>query len=104
MDSRVLIMDFSEEPFSVHADDAPCQIVIACKKASERDVIIRKLKHTLVFRKIKKSTEDDVTCFIPCKHIKDRDKKLAVMLTTMSIVRMKYDAQERIAKVLGFKK
>ena len=96
-------MDSSEEPFTVSSDDVPCQIVITCKKASERDVVCKKLKYTLVFRKIKKSSEDDVTCFIPCKHVKDRDKKLAVMLTTMHIIRVKTDAQERAAKALGLK-
>jgi len=96
-------MEIIDEPWTVETEDAPPSIILTCKKADERDLIVRKLKYSLVFRKIKRDKENPLRCTISCKHLKDRDKKLAIMLTTMNMIRIKQTTQEKSAKALGLK-
>ena len=80
-------MDASEEPFCVTVDDEPCRLVITAKKSEERNIITKKLKKTIIFRGIYNDPDDEYQCFIPCKHIKQRDKRLAVILVSMQMMR-----------------
>lgn len=79
-----------DEPFTVTADYDNLIVIITAKKKEERDTIYRKLKwYTIIFRKIKKHPDFENQCFIKCKTEKELEKKLAVILTTMQMVRMK---------------
>lgn len=79
-------MDVSEEPFTVTVNDGPPEIIITCKKVSERDETVRKLRKTFIFRKIRAGISPDV-CIIPCITIKKRDRLLAMILVTMQMLR-----------------
>jgi len=79
-----------DEPWVVSADYDELKIIFTCKKVEERDLIHKRLKWTPGFTKIKKSLEDDKLLYIKCKTEKKLDKKLAVILTTMNMIRLKW--------------
>ena len=82
-------MKASDEPWVVNADYDELKIIFTCKKVEERDTIHKRLRWTPGFTKIKKSLDDNKVLYIKCKTEKKLDKKLAVILTTMNMLRLK---------------
>ena len=78
-----------DEPWMVSADYDELKVIFTCKKVEERDTIYKKLRWTPGFTKIKKSLDDNKVLYIKCKTEKKLDKKLAVILTTMNMLRLK---------------
>lgn len=77
-----------DEPFTVTTDENN-NVVLTCKNPAERDLVIKKLKWSVVFRKIHADPNTKSKCLIPCKNEKDLNKKLAIIFTTMRIIRVK---------------
>jgi len=82
-------MNAGDEPWTVSADYENFKVIITAKKASERDIIHKRLRWTPGFTKIKKDLSDDVTLTIKCKTEKKMERKLAMILTTMNLLRIK---------------
>ena len=82
-------MKAEDEPWTVTADYDNLKIVLTAKDVKDRDNIQKKLRWTVVFRRIRKDLKNPSVCFIKCKSEKELEKKLAIMLTTMNMLRIK---------------
>lgn len=75
-----------DEPFYVYGDEQ-YRVIIDCKKADDRDLVVKRFKQTLVLRRIEKDKENPKRCFIQCKNEKKQKQVLAIILTTMTMIR-----------------